>query len=615
MCGILGASYKEGVDLDVFERQLAKITHRGPDSSGIWRNENDTLALGSRRLAIRDLTESGRMPIVSASGKYVITFNGEIYNYKAIRNELIKRGYVFKSYSDTEVVLYSFEEWKEKAFSRLDGMFSIALYEKESRKLYLARDRSGEKPLYYRKIKGGFEFASELKSLMANPTLERKLNPQALSQYLDNGYCSGEVCFIKGVHKVEAANYLVYNTETENISLHAYWAPPEPSGTIKSKAELVEELDGLLAKSVKNSMIADVPVGVLLSGGVDSSLITAYAAQHSAEKIKTFHISFEGYGEFNESQYAKQIANHFDTDHVELSGDEITFNLIDELLNFFDEPLADSSMLPTYLVSKLTKEYVTVALGGDGGDELFGGYIHYLSALKRQNSTNPPSFIRSGLSSLGKILPVGLKGRNYAINLAGDKHDRFLSNRLYDKTSKSRIINSSYYNESLKAVKNIPSWEKSEDFIYSMTRHDFRNNLCDDVLVKVDRASMAHSLEMRAPWLSTEILDFAFGQVPSYLKTDGVNLKILPKLLLDQKLDFDFDLARKQGFSIPLNNWIKTKWRYDFEKEINDLPEDIIDRSYAKKLLKGVDFGFTNSSKLFALVILSKWLKKHEVTI
>lgn len=612
MCGIVGSFSISKVDLGVFNNQLKAITHRGPDDEGTWFNEERTIALGSRRLAIQDTSSNGHMPMSSEDGKYILVFNGEIYNFPELKKKLENHGFLFKSNSDTEVVLNAYIYWGVNCLDYFEGMFAIAVFNNQSGDLFIARDRAGEKPIHYWINKDGLDFGSELKSLFENPRLERILNPKAFYQYLENGYCTGETSFIKGVDKLKQGNYLIYNTKNSTLQIHQYWTPPKSSSSFESKEKLVDRLDKLLSDSVKKQLVSDVPLGVLLSGGVDSSLITAYASQHVVDKINTFHISFDGFGKYNEKEYARAIANHFDTNHIELSGNDLSYSMIDELMDFYDEPLADSSMLPTFLVSKLTKKYVTVALGGDGGDELFGGYTNYPMVQKHQKNKLPKS-VRQLISSSSSILPTGMKGRNYLMSLKGNEYERFLYNRLFDKTSLKKTINQQYWIEFIQEDTWNKTIENSGNLVYDMLKYDFQNNLVDDILVKVDRASMATSLEMRAPWLDRNVIEFAFRDVPNYLKTEGNNLKILPKTLLKRKLNFDFDLNRKQGFSIPLHQWIRDKWEKEFKQELNNLPNELFNKTYINSLLEGIKKGYTNSSKLYAIVIMGKWLKKHNI--
>lgn len=612
MCGILGVYKKNGLDIEQFIKQVDLIYHRGPDDFGYWFDDTKKLGLGSRRLSIQDISNNGHMPMTAQDENYVIIFNGEIYNHEEIRLQLSNLGYNFKSKSDTEVVLNSYIAWSHNCLLHLNGMFSIAIFDKKNNQLFLARDRAGEKPLYYWDSEFGFSFSSELKQIIYDNQLSKDLNIIAFKQYLEDGFIKGEQTFIKNVFKLLPGHYLIYDLISEKKIIETYWEIPPYNNNNLSKHEILSKLDFLLSEAVKRQMISDVPLGVLLSGGIDSSLITSYAAEHSSSKIKTFNISFNGFGKYDESVYAKKISNYYDTEHTELSGNEIEFNLIDEILEFFDEPLGDSSILPTYLVSKLTKNHVTVALGGDGGDELFGGYTSYYNFINPNKFYKyTPKAIRNVLSYSGSFLPSGLKGRNFLINSSGSATERFLHNRLFDPYDIKRILSKEFYNK-ISDIKLKSSFENRGDLLYNMTSYDFQNYLVDDILVKVDRASMASSLELRAPFLDRHIIEFAFSEVRSDFKLNNQGLKLILKDLLKKRLPIDFEMNRKQGFSIPLNNWIANKWHSEFIDEISDL-KSIFNKEYILKMCDNVKNGYSNSSKLFAIIILNKWLKKYNI--
>jgi asparagine synthase (glutamine-hydrolysing) len=611
MCGILGIYKLKKVDKNQFEEQLNIINHRGPDDSGTWFNGDQTLALGSKRLAIQDLSPKGHMPMASDDERFIIAFNGEIYNHFDIRVKLSQQNISFKSNSDTETVLQAFMYWGADCLNQLNGMFAIAIFDQKKRQLFIARDRAGEKPLYYWKHTGGFSCSSELKQLLLDDDLTRKLNPTALKQYLENGFLKGDQSFIKDVFQLPPAHFLQYNIESGQINLQRYWGIPDFKPGKATQEELLDEFDVLMDRAVKRQMIADVPLGVLLSGGVDSSLVTAYAAKHT-QKLRTFHISFDGFGKYNEAEYARTVSKVFNTEHVELSGNDMTFEMIDEALNFYDEPLGDSSMLPTILVSQLTKQYVTVALGGDGGDELFGGYTTYASLLKQRGTIERvPQSLRVFAAKMASALPIGFKGRNFLKQLPGKAEARFLHNRLFDAHSIKSLLATEIYNE-IKSIKSKAGIYNSSDFIYNVTRYDFENYLPEDILVKVDRASMSVSLEMRAPFLDKEIIEFAFGKVSGAYKSTESELKILPKLLLKRKMPEEFNVNRKQGFSIPLNDWIASTWFDSFMKEIDDFPV-FFNKELVRKMCINIKKGYANSSRLFALVVLSKWIKKYKI--
>lgn len=612
MCGILGVYKSNGLNKNQFTKQIESIYHRGPNDSGCWFSEDYNLGLGSRRLSIQDISNNGHMPMTSIDGNYIIVFNGELYNQHDIKTSLLNLGYSFKSMSDTEVVLYAFIAWGEKCLSQFNGMFSIGIFDKKKNEIFLARDRAGEKPLYYWDNNLGFTFSSELKQILLDDTLPRVMNKFALKQYLEDGFTKGKETFVQGVYKLPPAHYLIYKLNNNTKEIFRYWEVPIFNNNFECKSDLIDKLDLLLSSAVKRQMIADVPLGVLLSGGVDSSLITSYAAEISSQKIKTFHISFKGFGKYDESEFAKKVSNFYDTEHVELSGNEIKYDLIDEVLNYFDEPLGDSSMLPTYLVSRLTKKHVTVALGGDGGDELFGGYTTYKNFLNPSKIVSyTPEIIKNGISSIGSLFPIGIKGRNFLINLKGTPSRRFLHNRLFDEYSIRNILSEEMFN-SIVNFSTKPYIDITGDLLYDMTKYDFQNYLSEDILFKVDRASMASSLEMRAPWLDKDVIEFAFSCVDSSSKIRGNNLKILPKELLKKRMPIDFDLNRKQGFSVPLNTWISTKWFDNIIKEAENLPS-FLNRKVFLQMCNDTKKGYTNSSKIFSLIILSKWIKKYKI--
>ena len=614
MCGIIGTYNLNKVDRKLFFEQLLSIKHRGPDDEGSWVSPDETVALGSRRLAIQDISYNGHMPMKDDNERYIIVMNGEIYNHPSLKQDLSNQGFKYNSNSDTETVLYAYIQWGKDCLSFIEGMFAFAIYDKLEQTIFIARDIAGEKPLYYWENETGLEFASELKALLLNTRLDRKLNPIALQQYLNNGYTTHDTTFIVGVKKLPAGHFLLYDIKQKKTSITKYWDIPNFESANKiEEQQLLDKLDVLLAKSVKDQLISDLPIGVLLSGGVDSSLIAAYAAEQYGSKIKTFNISFNGFGKFDESVYAKKVAQHFDTEHIELSGNDLSFDMMDRLLDYYDEPIADSSVFPTFLVSELTKQHVTVALGGDGGDELFGGYTHYQRLLKEEKiKSHPLSFLLGGIGKMAAFLPLGLRGRNYLMGFKGSSYDSFLKSDLFDNQSMSEFLKENYLRDWMNGNLEY-SIGISGNILNDITRYDFKNYMCDDILVKVDRASMASSLEIRAPWLSKRLVEFAFSEVPDYLKATENSTKILPKKLAAKKLPANLDINRKQGFSIPLSDWIKDRWYNQFEMEIRDLPENIFNVKACLQLLENEKKGFSNCHRLFALVFFNKWLKKYRV--
>ena len=378
MCGIVGIASRSSKIVPDLLISAWILRHRGPDDAGLWQSPDGRVGLAQRRLAIIDLSPCGHQPMVDTFGQLCITFNGEIYNYLDLRRELVARGHHFRTASDTEVILEAYRAWGVDCLSHLNGMFAFCLYDSAAQRLFLARDRAGEKPLFYWHTPGHLVFASELKALMADPAFPRRLDLQALDYYLAYGYVPGEMCILQGVRKLAQGQAMTYDLETDTPRVWRYWQlrePPSPADV--SVDDLSAELETLLEDSVRRQLIADVPVGVLLSGGIDSSLVTAMASRVSSTPVKTFTISFPGHGAYDEGPYARLVAEYFGTQHTELVAEPAAVELLPALAWQYDEPMADSSMVPAYLVARLVRQHATVALGGDGGDELFGGYPHY----------------------------------------------------------------------------------------------------------------------------------------------------------------------------------------------------------------------------------------------
>jgi asparagine synthase (glutamine-hydrolysing) len=423
MCGIVGMAVRSPVGQpDVLTVMRDALVHRGPDDAGVWWAPDRRVGLANRRLAIIDLSPGGHQPMADVSGQLWITYNGEIYNYLDVRRELEGHGHRFRTASDTEVILESYRAWGLDCLSRLNGMFAFGLYDSVARRLFLARDRAGEKPLFYWHEPGRLVFASELKALMANPAFPRDLDLQALDYYLAYGYVPGDMCILRGVRKLAQGQAMTYELETDVRRGWRYWQLPEPPRvTRESPDDMSRELEGLLEDAVRRQLVADVPVGVLLSGGIDSSLVTAVAARVSSAPVRTFTVSFPGHAAHDEGPYARLVAEHFGTRHTELAAKPATVELLPTLARQYDEPIADSSMVPTYLVSRLIREHAKVALSGDGGDELFGGYHHYRWIQRgAQLRRVVPGPVRRLIGTASRLLPVGLRGRNHLMAFGGD---------------------------------------------------------------------------------------------------------------------------------------------------------------------------------------------------
>jgi asparagine synthase (glutamine-hydrolysing) len=622
MCGLVGvASIAPLANLGWIATASKLLTPRGPDEFGQWCSDDSRVAFAHRRLSIVDLSAAGHQPMGCEAGNLRIIFNGEIYNHNDLRVQLTRLDHSFVSSTDTEVILVAYRQWGEDCVNRFNGMFAFAIYDEELQKIFIARDRVGEKPFFYVLGGGVIRFASELKALMADKSMPRKINHEALDCYLAMGFVPGELCILDGVHKLPAAHAMTFSIESGKSRIWRYWKLPEaPSATKINEAEescLLDDLENLLEDSVRIQLAADVPVGVLLSGGVDSSLITAFATRAKSD-IKTFTIRFPGYGKYDESNHARLISNYFGTEHIELNAAETTADLLPLLARQYDEPIVDSSMIPTYLVSRLIREHCTVALGGDGGDELFGGYAHYSRLLRVENMIKyVPQVIRGGIVQISNhILPAGFKGRAWlqalgedwiaGLPLIASYFDPILRKRLMGRGLQWRIAA-----EDIRKSR-IP---QTPDLLQRATRMDFENYLPEDILVKVDRASMFNSLEIRAPFLDYRVIEFAFGRVPSYLKATANDKKILLKRLTQRLLPPEFDRRRKQGFSIPLSGWLQAGTFHDLFHQVLLDKDCIFSEDVVRELLMGQKNGMQNSERLFALVIFELWRREYEVSL
>jgi len=598
------------------------MRHRGPDDQGEWWSGDGRIGFGHCRLAIIDLSPAAHQPMQDASGSLCIVFNGEIYNYVDLRDELIKKGHLFRSDSDTEVLLAAYREWGSDCLVHLNGMFSFALYDAGRDCVLMARDRAGEKPLFYSLSNGELRFASELKALMADGSTARRIDPEALDCYLAMGYVPGDRCILKGFRKLPAAHALTFDLVTAACRLWPYWQLPQLGCSAvenqMQEADLLDELDALLEDAVRRQLVADVPVGVLLSGGLDSSLITAMAAR-GGKSVKTFTIRFPGFGGYDESEHARLIAHHFGTVHVELDASTATVDLLPILARQFDEPIADSSVFPTFLVSRLARQHCKVALGGEGGDELFGGYLHYGRQLRMQrNLQGLPRALRQYVAKAAEtVLPAGFKGRNWlqqmGVDLAsglpwiGSHFDRSLRRKLMAQVGAWPLAAEAIRSQLISG---------EVDLLQRSTRYDFKSYLAEDILVKVDRASMLNSLEVRAPMLDYRLVEFAFGRIPSSLKVTASDRKVALKKLAARVLPPEFNRHRKQGFSIPLASWLRTPaWSRFFREVLLESSSGLICKKMIASLLEGQAKGRSNSERLFALVMLELWQREYAVSL
>jgi asparagine synthase (glutamine-hydrolysing) len=614
MCGIVGFVDPAGCDQDKIVSVRDRLHHRGPDDAGMWRNATNTISLGHRRLSILDLTSAGHQPMQSPCGRYVIVFNGEVYNYLELRKELEVKGKVFQGSGDTEVVLAGYAEWGEECLKRFNGMFAIAIYDRgdanSPASLFLARDRTGKKPLYYAHRGRCLAIASELKAI---PDLLRgRMDVAALNFYLALGYVPGSHCILSGVKKLSAGHAARFILQSGQLTIWRWWALPayDVNATFADVDALTEEAEYLLRDSVALRMRSDVPVGILLSGGLDSSLVAACAAQVVPHPIKTFTMGLPG-STLDETDYAALVATHFGTDHHVIEVPKPSLSVLEELAPYIDEPLADSSLIPAYLVSKLTAGHVKVALGGDGGDELFGGYGDYTTALADQARWGwVPGWLFHYAANIASKLPAGVPGRNRISALRGGPLQSLVwGSPFFDAALRKSFLSPEALAELgddffSPEMYRFGLFETGADPVDSMTRTHFGSILPDDFLVKVDRTSMAVSLEMRCPLLDVRLVEFAFSRLPSVWKVQGTEGRRLQKRLGRRLLPPALNIERKQGFSIPMNDWLRGADKHWCDG-LDKLLPGVIRRSVVNDLIAGQARGRTNGARLFALIMLS----------
>lgn len=618
MCGIVGvASVVPSFEHAWLGAACDSLTHRGPDDTGEWWTEDGRVGLAHRRLSVIDLSAAGHQPMHLLERGLSIIYNGEIYNFEELRGELQRRGYSFRSKTDTEVLLAAYDAWDADCLSRLNGMFAFALYDARRQSMFLARDRAGEKPLFYRLANGSLYFASELKALMNHPVLPRRIDPAALDCYLAMGFVPGDRCILEGFNKLPPAHSLTFDLVKGTATVSRYWSPPalDPDGP--DGDALLDELEGLLEDAVGRQLVADVPVGVLLSGGVDSSLVTAMAVRCSSN-VRTFTIGFPGHDDLDETSHARLIASHFGTQHTQLTAEPTTADLIPRLARQFDEPIVDSSMIPTWLVSSLVRQHCAVALGGDGGDELFAGYAHYsrLLWMNERLSRIPRSVQRLTASAAERLLPAGWKGRNWLQALDEDLSRGVpLIASYFDSGSRKKLL--PFHDAPIESAEMIRKDRIPDhrDLLQRATRLDFTDYLAEDILVKVDRASMLTSLEVRAPLLDYRLIEFAFGKVPSHLKATPREKKILLKRLAARVLPPEFDHERKQGFSIPLAQWLQSGPFQELFRDILFSQDCMFDRRMVRHLWRGQNRGRNNGERLFALLQFELWRQEYGLSL
>lgn len=558
MCGIAGFTHVAHSFIpERINEAVASIIHRGPDDQSAWQ---DTLvSLGATRLRIID-PAAGSQPLISHNRDFVLVFNGEIYNHVDLRSELVARGHKFRTSCDTEVLLHAFMEWDTACIERLRGMFAFAIWQQSRRRLVLARDRMGIKPLYYARNGNDIYFGSELKAVFCHPEVSRRIDLNALDTYLGMNYVPGTHTLAENVHKLMPGCFLAWHDG--DVSIHRYWQIDRVDrSTHSSFNDSTERLGDLISQSVKEHLAADVPVGVWLSGGIDSSTMLHYASQHSPRRLNTFSITFNG-REFNEAPYLREMATRYGTDHheLDLGPDIVTSSSIADMAYYSDEPNADAGAVPIWHLSRMSAKHVTVALSGEGADELFGGYITYLAdKYARRARLIPQSIRRLSLHSANQLRASNKKiGFDYKLQrflhgtLMDERSSHIFWNGTFSQPQRRDLMVSQTSTHILKLLATIPAKGDLRRFM----AFDQAYYLPDNLLVKVDRMSMAHSLEVRPAFLDHRIVEFA-ATLPADYCIRGRNLKLLLRNLMKDKLPQSILSKKKQGLDIPVHDWLR----------------------------------------------------------
>jgi asparagine synthase (glutamine-hydrolysing) len=626
MCGIAGfaestfggrpaqGSQRLEAEFNLVHRMCDVIRHRGPDDEGI--HVEPGLGLGMRRLSIIDLA-GGRQPIHNETSTVWVVFNGEIYNYLELRAELEALGHRFYTSSDTESIVHAYEQWGEGAFRRLRGMFGIALWDEPKRTLLLARDRAGQKPVHYTERGGRLYFGSEIKSLLAAGAVDPALNPAALDHYLAFLYTPRDASIFEGVRKLPPGHYLRWRDGRAEIE--QYWSVSAEETFRGSEDEAVEALGGVLQDAVRSHLVSDVPLGAFLSGGVDSSAVVGMMARASSRPVKTFSIGFDDPA-FDELEHARTVARHFGTDHHEFVVKPDGLSILEDLISHFDEPFADSSAIPTWYVSEIARRHVTVVLSGDGGDELFGGYDRYLphprvAAFDRL----PVPGLRSAAALAWPLLPHGAKGKNFLRHVAKDPAGRYVDSIAMFQADERAALYAPGVRASLAADSEAALARHFDRFRRlphesGMMRFDFETYLPEDVLTKVDRMSMAHSIETRVPMLDNLVIDFA-ASLPAAFKIRHGRRKHILKETLRPMLPPGILDRKKQGFGIPLGAWFRGGLTGLFS-DVLDAPRTrqrgYFEPAFVSRLLKEHLAGERDHSlRLWQLLVFELWHRQY----
>ena len=646
MCGIAGIFHRDGrpVDLELLARMTRTLVHRGPDEEGYYRNQcapldcerlgapvytsegQGNVGLGHRRLSIIDLA-SGQQPLSNEDGTVWVSFNGEIYNFESLHDELETKGHRFRTRCDTETIVHAYEEWGDQCVERFRGMFAFAVWDERRRRLYLARDRVGKKPLYYLLDPRRFFFASELKAILEAPDVPREIDLTSLSDYLSLLYVPSPKSILTAVRKLPPAHYAVVTADGFRIA--RYWDLPFQPVSDEPEEHLIEDLLSSLEEATRLRMISEVPLGAFLSGGVDSSAVVAAMAKISNEPVITNSISFS-VAAYNEAHYAERVARLYNTDHHEFHVTPEAVPVIEKLSWHYDEPFADSSAVPTYYVSKMARERVTVSLSGDGGDENFAGYRRYYFDM-RENFVRdliPRAMGRALFGLLGRLypkadyLPQVFRGKAFISNIARDPvHAYFFSVSAFQEEAKGQALRADVGSsldgyQTLDLFRDYYSQAPAADHLSRIQYLDVRTYLCEDILTKVDRASMAVSLEVRCPLLDHLFME-RVARIPWHSKLAGRDGKHILKRALKQYLPDEILYRRKMGFGVPISEWLRGG--------VREYAEDLVLRGggsraffatdYLEKIWQEHQRGVRNwATELWIVMIFNLWHRRFVET-
>jgi asparagine synthase (glutamine-hydrolysing) len=619
MCGIAGAFSKKGINEQLMKQATDAMLHRGPDAGGYFTNDEKNVFLGHRRLSIIDLSTGANQPMISSCGRYVMVYNGEVYNFKELSKKL--PNHHWKTHGDTEVILELFAKFGAESFAWLNGMFALAIYDKEIKKIVLSRDHIGIKPLYYYWDEQTFVFASELKVInnyCKNSGIQLSLHKEAIPQFLHLGFIPEPQCIYKHVYKFPSGSHAVIDVASAQFSTKEYWKPSAHflTNKIDNEQTTLQQYKDLLFASVNDQMVSDVPLGTFLSGGIDSSLVTAVASKLSSQKVKTFSIGFNE-AKYDETQFASAVAEHLKTDHhiFKVSVNDV-MELVPSLLKVYDEPYADSSAFPTMLVSRLARQYVTVVLSGDGGDEFFQGYGMYTWANRLQQ----PLFktFRKPAYALTQLMGNRMKRGGALFNYPSSKrlHTHIFSQEQYyfGESELSNLLKNQRFDFDAINTLDVTNGNAAEQQAY----WDLKYYLKDDLLVKVDRASMQYSLESRVPLLDQRIVEFALNLDYNLKVSKEYGTKHLMKQVLYEMVPRTIFERPKRGFAIPLKEWLRGPLHYLI---VDNLNKQVVEEfgvvhfheveKLVKRFMAGEDFLY---NRIWLLVVLHWWLKTNNAT-